>query len=390
MRKLPPMKPLWTITQVLRGLPNRRRDSVPRADEIDSLLVVELTRLGDVLSMLPAVRLLVSAYPFAIIHLFVDELYAPLLRGLELDIQVHGIPASATAAGLLRAIRTARKLNVRLACSMSPAKRNVILTMSSGSRFKVGYLHAVHSLVHYLSQARVESRGFALQADISCGADNIEERGLKVCLGLGLRPDGPLPPLELRAGLCDEVMDRPGMQGALPNGDYVVIHPFSGWRYRSWSLANYFDLARLLTSRMEVEVVFLFVPRERTEWEKSLKYWGGEPQPRVFSSGDLLESAVLMKGAALFVGNDSGPLHLAACLGIPRIGLFGPSSPSLTAPRAGNGTYMYKEVDCSPCAQTQCIRPETPCIDLIDVDEVFEAALQAVQNRRPTRSAAHG
>ena len=388
------MKSAWIVTQFLRALVHRRRDSAPGRDVVNSILVVELTRLGDVLSMLPAVRLLVSRYPAATIHLFVDEAYASLLRGLDLEIVVHGIVSSASFTGLMLAVWQARRLGVCLSCSMSPAKRNVVVTLSSGSRFKVGYLRSVDSLAHYHARTHVEARGFAIKEESFSGGDspeNIEERGLRVCTGLGLSPP---PAADLRQMLRPETVTalgtKLGVQGKLPLGEYVVVHPFSGWSYRSWSPGNFFTLAHLLNSRLGVDVVFLFSVQESTEWEKSLKHWGGESRPRVFASDDLLESAVLLEGAALFVGNDSGPLHLAACLGVPRIGLFGPSSPSLTAPRAGNGTYLYKPVECSPCEQVKCVRPDSPCINLITPDEAYGAAVKALQSHRPTLSAAHG
>ncbi len=385
------MKPASKRVNFQRALVHRRRESTKLADDIDALLVVELTRLGDVLSVLPAARRLFSLSPSVRAHFFIDERYTSLIRGLTLDAMVHGIPASATPSGLLRAVRMARALHVGLACSMSPAKRNVLVTLTSGAPLKAGYLRPVRSLVHYQMPAHVETRGFSLQGSVSNAPEcNIEERGMRVCQSLGVRDDVDLPPLEIRPELLAVIRRRLESQGVLPPGKYVVIHPFSGWTYRSWSTAKYIELAGLLSSRMGLEALFLFAPGERAQWESSAGSGGKDGSPRVFCSADLLESAVLIKGARLFVGNDSGPLHLAACLDTPHIGLFGPSTPGLTAPRSGIGVSLYKRVSCSPCAQITCICPDSPCIELITPEEVFAAAACAVDDHLPERSAAHG
>jgi ADP-heptose:LPS heptosyltransferase len=85
------------------------------------------------------------------------------------------------------------------------------------------------------------------------------------------------------------------------------------------------------------------------------------------------ELAKIIAGAKLFIGSDSGPLHLAAAVGTPSVGLFGPASPEITGPLVTMNSYLYKKVECSPCNQKDCVRKWNPCISLISVDEVFEA-----------------
>jgi ADP-heptose:LPS heptosyltransferase len=64
----------------------------------------------------------------------------------------------------------------------------------------------------------------------------------------------------------------------------------------------------------------------------------------------LTETAALLKKCCLFIGNDSGPLHLAAALNVPTIGLFGPTAPRQFYPyKSIKHTFIYKNLPCSPC-----------------------------------------
>ena len=99
------------------------------------------------------------------------------------------------------------------------------------------------------------------------------------------------------------------------------------------------------------------------------------------------ETAALLKRSALFVGNDSGIMHLAAASGIPLVALFGPQAPVKFGPWSTKATVMYKNFKCSPCRQkffTECepsskMRPG--CMEAISVDEVFREATEKI--RRP-------
>jgi heptosyltransferase II len=103
---------------------------------------------------------------------------------------------------------------------------------------------------------------------------------------------------------------------------------------------------------------------------------GPETVPR------LRDAAALLERCRLFVGNDSGPMHLAAALGVPTLGLFGPGSPRSTAPRGSPGSVatLGGDYPCSPCRQDffrEC--PPAPtgkpfCLEEIDVERVLDAA----------------
>jgi ADP-heptose:LPS heptosyltransferase len=87
----------------------------------------------------------------------------------------------------------------------------------------------------------------------------------------------------------------------------------------------------------------------------------------------LAELANLLKHANLFIGNDSGPMHIASACGIKVIGLYGPTNPERFGPYGHNCIALRMEDKCPPCAQDKCKFKDYRCIDRISVDDVMEA-----------------
>ncbi len=343
---------------------------------VNSVLVVELTRLGDVLTMLPSIRLLALRFPDAAITLLVDQQYASFLHALDLPCTVYGVERPETVRGFIRAVSFARKLNASLALSMSPPKRNAAVTLASGAERKVGYLTYVDSLTPYLASTPIEAVGCELPGHESYGRENIEERSLKVCRALGIEAHDVPRTIDVDAGACRQAREVMTRDGTLPRRPFVVLHPFSGWEFRSWPLERFLALAESILTRLPgYAIVFLCEKSEASQLVPVAHRFNDHAAVRVFASADLLMTAVMLKEAALVVGNDSGPLHLAAGLGTRVIGLFGPAPPELTAPRSVQGEFHYQRVECSPCDQCVCVRPGQSCMTLIPTEDVVRSVV---------------
>jgi heptosyltransferase II len=88
------------------------------------------------------------------------------------------------------------------------------------------------------------------------------------------------------------------------------------------------------------------------------------------------ELAALLSLCQGFVGNDSGPMHLAAALGIPTLGLFGSTAPSRTGPVGPRARVLYERIECSPCLDRTCRFGHMNCFRPITTDRVQETFLR--------------
>jgi heptosyltransferase-2 len=86
--------------------------------------------------------------------------------------------------------------------------------------------------------------------------------------------------------------------------------------------------------------------------------------------GELL---AVLRGASLVVGNDSGPVHIAAAMGRPTVAIFGSTSPRWTAPRGAAVRIVSRPVDCAPCFRRACPDGDPRCMTGVGVDDVFSA-----------------
>jgi ADP-heptose:LPS heptosyltransferase len=173
--------------------------------------------------------------------------------------------------------------------------------------------------------------------------------------------------------------------GIDPRGSFAVLNPNAGELNfeRRWPRPSFGRLAQLLAVEDGLPVVLIGSRGERgyTQEVADAGHARGLAAP-VNLAGDLstAELASLLSRCAVFVSNDSGPMHLAAALGTPTVGLFGPETPLLYGPLGLRVKALYRPPACSPCINVHdnkvasCIWGFPQCLVALDVREVHDAA----------------
>jgi ADP-heptose:LPS heptosyltransferase len=128
-----------------------------------------------------------------------------------------------------------------------------------------------------------------------------------------------------------------------------------------------------MASESGIGVVVLGAASERSKMEPLRHELSGVTGVHFALLDRIDEACMMIHDAEVFVGGDSGPLHLATLFGIPVVGLYGPASPALTAPRSAMALYLFHALECSPCSQRLCVRPDDPCMHHISEEEVHAA-----------------
>jgi lipopolysaccharide heptosyltransferase I len=363
---------LRVLIAALRLLARLRSVLHHHDNEVSSILLVELSRLGDVISMLPAIRTIRKHFDTEDLHLLVDANYATLIESLNLDIRVHAVSRQTSFRGIFYSIKLARMVHADMAISMSPPKRNVVTVLSSGSWAKLGYLQYRNSLTPFLHATPLEAFGVEIKNHISYGRENIELRALKICEALDIESERASPRPMLQGAVVEQIRSTMKSRSLPPGKPYIVIHPFSGWEFREWGVDRFDVLAQRIVETTEYDVVITFSEDEK---DRLLLDASLGDRVHLYLIPNVLELAVALEGASMFIGNDSGPLHLAAALGVRVVGLFGPAEPALTAPRITDDAFLYKRVQCSPCEQRKCMRPQNLCMRQISIDDVYQAVI---------------
>jgi ADP-heptose:LPS heptosyltransferase len=164
---------------------------------------------------------------------------------------------------------------------------------------------------------------------------------------------------------ADTVVDDiplPNCASQPKNQDRIMLHPGAGSLRKRWPMTNFLEVEAMLKSN-GLKPEFILGPAEE-DLVAGLQH----PDRTVHALTDLLDLMGLLKSAGGYIGNDSGPSHLAALLGLPAIVIFGPADPERWAPVGRNAEILRPEMACRPCFETgkancddpKCLTNTTP------------------------------
>jgi predicted lipopolysaccharide heptosyltransferase III len=150
----------------------------------------------------------------------------------------------------------------------------------------------------------------------------------------------------------------------------VCIHPGAAWRPRAWRPERFAAVADWIQEHYHAQVLFVGSSEER-DIEAAVRA-SVKGRRAFWLAGELTwqELTALLERARLLIGNDSGPAHVAAALGIPAVVLFGPQEPDRFRPWSDRSVVLHHRMHCCPCRQDVCVHPENPCVNLIEIEEV--------------------
>jgi ADP-heptose:LPS heptosyltransferase len=162
-------------------------------------------------------------------------------------------------------------------------------------------------------------------------------------------------------------------EAGLQNRDWVAVWPGSGSQGKNWSPANFAAVASTLREEGVVPVFFQG-PADRPAVAEALALMR-PPAPPLLTGDSPQVLSGLFERCRFFLGNDSGPTHLAALIGRPTVAVFGPTDPARCAPRGAQVAVLRGDLPCAPCAEEQmhdCAERE--CLLRVTPAEVLEAA----------------
>jgi ADP-heptose:LPS heptosyltransferase len=158
---------------------------------------------------------------------------------------------------------------------------------------------------------------------------------------------------------------------AKPGTPYVVLHPGSVMETKRWETGRFAQLARSLQD-LGLSTVLTCGPGEESIVAEVAR---DVPSPRLVLGLRIPELAELIRGAKLYAGNDSGPMHLAAAVGTPIVALWGSSDSRRWRPWGVDHAVVQNPFECNPCPGYRCLVASTPlCIESVTVEQAVDAA----------------
>ncbi len=177
----------------------------------------------------------------------------------------------------------------------------------------------------------------------------------------------------------DEEDGRQGMEllsgyGIKEDDNYAVVAFRAVGESRRWGIDNYTELSRRLIDQFEMKVVLVGSSADRENGEEIIVGAGNGRIANLAGKTSLRELAAICANAEVFVGNDSGPAHLAASVGIPIVVLSGADDPKETSPISSQKRLIYRDtLECISCVKNKCPMKGDDamrCMKEIAVDDV--------------------
>ena len=196
---------------------------------------------------------------------------------------------------------------------------------------------------------------------------HILHKNLSILSALGIAPGAIEMPLTPHASAeTTAAIETAG--GSL---GYIVLNPGAAWPNKRWPPERFGALAAMLQDRTGLRALVTWGPSEKDLANAVVNASDGSASRAPATS--VSDLAVLMREAALVVSGDTGPLHIAAAMGTPLVGLYGPTFPERNGPWDPNDVVISRANVCVCHHKRQCLRG-APCINEITLDEVAAAS----------------
>ena len=335
----------------------------------------------------PAIRALRRHYPDARIAYIVEEEAEPVVRhNPHLDSVI--VARSPHAPGRLRAdialIRRLRRERYDLAIDFHGGPRSSMLTWLSGAPQRIGYEVAGRSWMYTTRVPR--PRALRPRHSVVSQWD--------VLLPLGIAPpDAQIDATEMPddAAASAAVARRLADAGIGPANPIVVVHVSAGNPFRRWPAASFVELVcRLASKDPKRRIILTSGPSDAAAAagvaRDARAQLRADERAAIVECGefDLAELRALVARAALYIGGDSGPLHIAGTTEVPVVGLYGPTLPVRSQPfRGAQCTSLAAEVadlPCRPCDQRVCEPGDFRCLTGISAEAVAALAERALRS----------
>jgi len=342
---------------------------------IERLLIVRLSAMGDIIHSLPAATALRQSFPNAIIGWVVEERWAELLCTLStsrsgprspqrpLADRIHVIngarwrstPFSTQTWEEIRAkLGELKKEHYQVVVDFQGAARSALIARWSGAPVIYGTAQPRENVASMFYTRQVITQGAHVVEQNMSLAEAITHQRLAA-------PHVELPYDPVVEQECEKRLQERGVR------DFIILNPGAGWGAKQWPAERYGQVAKEL-ARDGLKSLINFGPSEQKLVRVVEHASGGAAQGLACSVTQLI---ALTRRARLFIGGDTGPLHLAAALRIPVVAIFGPTNPARNGPYGTSSVVLRSSS--SITSHKRRMEPEAGLLQ-ISPEEVVAAA----------------
>ncbi len=345
--------------------PQRATSRKPR------ILIVKLSAVGDVVHTLPALHALRRHLPNAHIGWVAHPGPANLLEGHPEIDELILLPRRPAQYGGLSGFRSlVKKLKSDgagwdWAIDFQGLTKSGLVALISGATERVGFGN----------KASRELNSLLINHRVFTKSSQVIQMNMELLKPLGVPSNTPADAIFPCTDEDNDYIRRWLASAGLVGERFLILDPFAGWETKLWPVSHWTETARLAREKLGLRSIIFHGPEERTRAAQLLATIPGSVLPPETSLRQYV--ALLCQSATAMVAADTGPMHIAAALGIPVVALYGPSDRHRNSPVFARARFVTLQDDAQPCAGTfarRCAHHESgQCMATLTPEMVAEA-----------------
>ena len=321
--------------------------------------------VGDAVLAIPALKAVRERFPQSEITLLVRPWVAGLFTAAPFVDRVWREEKPSSLAEWTRIVREVRSRGFDLALLLPNSFESALMMFLARVPNRVGYA--------------TDGRTWMLTNSIEPSTNRRHQIHYYLDLAKAIRAETDNPPIEI-AATDEERRDARSLlaaEGIARGARFLVLNPGAAYgSAKRWHEDRFADVADILAAEMELGVAMIGSESERPIAEQIGARM--KSPSAVLSGRTSLETLVgVLAESSLMITNDSGPMHIAAALGVPTVAVFGSTDERVTSPFGRRTRVVKNPVECSPCLLREC-PIDHRCMNGVSVDDVCRAARDVV------------
>jgi heptosyltransferase-2 len=335
-------------------------------ERVRKILIRGPNWVGDSVLAIPAMKAVRARFPDAEITLLVRPWVAGLFSSAPFVDKVWAEEKPAGLADWIRITRQMRTLEFDLALLLPNSFESALMMFLGRVPQRVGYA--------------TDGRQWMLTNPVTAKAKSGHQVNYYMDLAKVLSAKTDRPSIEIEATTQERENARAllATEGIARGSRFLVLNPGAAYgSAKRWHEDRFADVADKLAAELDLQVAIIGSEAERpiaTEIRFRLKR-----KTALLSGRTSLETLIgVLAESSLMITNDSGPMHIAAALGVPTVAIFGSTDETVTGPYGPRTRIVKHPVDCSPCLLREC-PIDHRCMNLVTVDDVCRAAKELIR-----------
>ena len=289
-------------------------------------LITRLSAIGDCVHTMPLVAALRTQFPRAYIAWVTQNAGAQVIDGLAGLDEVVVVDRNwmKRPSSIFATRNKLRSLSIDVSIDPQSLTKSSLLGWLSGARHRIGFEKGqARELSPWLSTTRVSAK-----------SEHVVDRYLELLQPLGISESARQSSVQFN------VPTRPHAASAIQDflktisrEDFALLNPGAGWNSKLWPHERYAQVATHLKAKHNMHSIVLWAGDRERKWAEAIVSLAPD-STTLAPDTSLQELAELCRTSRLFVGSDTGPLHLAAAVGTSCVSMFGPTKPSVCGPYA--------------------------------------------------------